>query len=325
MFGVKIALFAYILHLSSCDWAAEWMSPVQEQLIPSRRNDYGGALFDYENMHMAQQVVESTERFQNQQRQYTANPTKNEWNAATLKIKLENTLSNARMLAETLKAQIRDVSERENKLKDAIVNGRSGASTVLVSAMERSPRLYMVRDGVWSLCSGGVQLQTTRSALDLGDSSTVPKCNGIEVSSEQDPCVFNSIIKYETMPAVRRLEYTEDDFLCLKRSFNNTLERYMSVPRQIINKTCQNGTVRSLEENVEKCGVRVMSEYTYYPSRNSALGLPLEYCTEPDGACKLIMAWHISNATIENFEFLKNELGFKKYFIKSGEQVEHAM
>lgn len=85
------------------------------------------------------------------------------------------------------------------------------------------------------------------------------------------------------------------------------------------------GTVRSLEENVEKCGVRVMSEYTYYPSRNSALGLPLEYCTEPDGACKLIMAWHISNATIENFEFLKNELGFKKYFIKSGEQVEHAM
>lgn len=57
----------------------------------------------------------------------------------------------------------------------------------------------------------------------------------------QDPCVFNSVIKYEVVPAVRAPEYTEDDYLCLKPTFNVTLERYMSVTRQVMNDTCKDG------------------------------------------------------------------------------------
>lgn len=72
------------------------------------------------------------------------------------------------------------------------------------------------------------------------------------------------------------------------------------------------GVIRSLEENVAECGLRVLSEYLYYPS--SAASVPLEYCA---GACRLLAAWHLSNTTIENFEFLKDEPGFKKYFVKS--------
>ncbi|XP_028172962.1 uncharacterized protein LOC114361932 [Ostrinia furnacalis] len=324
---IVLSFVTFIFHLVSCDWAAEWMAPVQDQLKenPSRRiNDYGGVLFDDETLHMVQ-VEESTEHLQSQmmKKYVTSNPTNTELTTSSLKIKLENTLMNARKLADTLKAQIKEVSEREEMLKDAIVNGRSGVSSVVVSTLDRAPRAYVIQDGVWTFCRGSVRPQ--RSAMAFEDFSSVPKCFGQEMSAQQDPCVFNSIIKYETMPTVRRLEYSEDDFLCLKKTFNNTLERYLSVPRQIINKTCQNGTVRSLEENTEKCGLRVMSEYTYYPSRNSPLRLPLEYCAEPDGSCKLIMAWHVSNSTIENFEFLKNEQGFKKYFIKSGSYVEHVM
>lgn len=75
-----------------------------------------------------------------------------------------------------------------------------------------------------------------------------------------------------------------------------------------------------------ECGTRTLSEYSFYPSRSSAAAsLPLEYCAEKDGSCKLIVAWHISNITIENFEFLKNEHNFKKYFIKSGPYLEHVM
>lgn len=79
------------------------------------------------------------------------------------------------------------------------------------------------------------------------------------------------------------------------------------------------GIIRSLEDNKMQCGIRILSEYSYYPHRSisSLAPLPLEYCAEPDGACKLIVAWHVSNATVENFEFLKNEPNFKKYFMKN--------
>lgn len=76
--------------------------------------------------------------------------------------------------------------------------------------------------------------------------------------------------------------------------------------------------IRSLDDNMMECSMRVLSEYNYYPNRGYANAeVPLEYCVESDGACKLIVAWHVSNATIENFEFLKSEPNFKKYFMKS--------
>lgn len=62
-----------------------------------------------------------------------------------------------------------------------------------------------------------------------------------QVPITQDPCVFNSVIKYETIPTQRRMLYTEDDYLCLKSTFNTTLEQYMSVPRRLINDTCGYG------------------------------------------------------------------------------------
>ncbi|KAL4711774.1 hypothetical protein ACJJTC_005943 [Scirpophaga incertulas] len=131
--------------------------------------------------------------------------------------------------------------------------------------------------------------------------------------SPQDYCVFNSVTKYETVPTTRRLEYSEDEFLCLKQSFNTTLERYFSVPREVIDKTCKNGIVRSLENNIATCGVRVLTEYSYYP-REYTSSLSLDYCTQADGSCKLTIAWHVSNVTIENFEFI-NELNFKTFFL----------
>uniref|UniRef100_A0A2H1WQ89 SFRICE_025783 n=1 Tax=Spodoptera frugiperda TaxID=7108 RepID=A0A2H1WQ89_SPOFR len=42
----------------------------------------------------------------------------------TLKIKLEETLRSAKVLAETLNTQIVDLMKRENLLKNAITNGR---------------------------------------------------------------------------------------------------------------------------------------------------------------------------------------------------------
>lgn len=86
------------------------------------------------------------------------------------------------------------------------------------------------------------------------------------------------------------------------------------------------GTVRSYNENMKLCGIRVLSEYSFYPHRSSAAALlPLEYCNEKDGSCKMIIAWHVSNSSVENFEFMKNENNFKKYFIQAGPFLEHAM
>lgn len=48
----------------------------------------------------------------------------NEMSAINLKIKLDQTIRNAKVLAETLKLQIRDLIVRETMLKEAIANGR---------------------------------------------------------------------------------------------------------------------------------------------------------------------------------------------------------
>lgn len=75
--------------------------------------------------------------------------------------------------------------------------------------------------------------------------------------------------------------------------------------------------MRSLRENIQECGIRVLSDYTFYPYRSFLSSLmPVEYCTQRDGSCKLMVAWHVSNTTIENFEFLENDENFKNFFIK---------
>ncbi|KAJ8711365.1 hypothetical protein PYW07_008607 [Mythimna separata] len=253
--------------------------------------------------------------------------TSNQMSAVNLKIKLDQTLRTAKMLADTLKVQIRELIARETMLKEAITDGRLGVTTLTVSTMSQGPRSYIIRDGRWTLCNGMIQYpvasQTSSTNLFNGLFSE-PRCIGREVVTVQDPCVFNSVIKYEVIPSTRAAEYTEEEFLCLKPAFNTTLERYMSVTRQIMNDTCKDGVVRSLADTNLDCGVRIMSEYSFYPRKSSAAAtLPLEYCIEQDGSCKLIVAWHVSNASIENFEFLKNENNFKKYFIKSGPYIEH--
>ncbi|KAF9417298.1 hypothetical protein HW555_005514 [Spodoptera exigua] len=215
----------------------------------------------------------------------------------TLKIKLEETLRSAKVLAETLKTQIDDLANRENLLKDAITNGRPGVSTLTVSTMSQVPRSYIIRNGRWSLCNGMIQfpIPSQASSTNLFNGLfSEPRCIGREVPTVQDPCVFNSVIKYEVVPTVRAPEYTEDEYLCLKPTFNVTLERYMSVTRHVLNDTCKDGIIRSLGDNYLECGVRILSEYSFYPHKSSAAStLPLEYCVEKDGSCKLIMAWHI--------------------------------
>ena len=48
----------------------------------------------------------------------------NHMSAINLKIKLDQTMRTAKVLAETLKLQISDLVVRETMLKEAIVNGR---------------------------------------------------------------------------------------------------------------------------------------------------------------------------------------------------------
>ncbi|XP_026745179.1 uncharacterized protein LOC113506539 [Trichoplusia ni] len=315
---VELLLFLLTSCTCSSDWVSEWMGPVQGQFQGDSQRRFDD---DLKMVQMSQ--------YQDSPKEAEYHMSNNEMNTVNLKIKLEDTLRTAKSLAETLKVQIIELVARENLLKEAIVNGRPGVSTLTVSTMSQVPRSYIIRDGRWMLCNGMIQfpVQSQTSSTNLFNGLfTEPRCIGREVSTVQDPCVFNSVIKYEVVPTTRRLVYTEDDYLCLKPSFNKTLERYMSVTRQLINETCKNGIIRSLAENTLECGIRVLSEYSFYPHRSSAAAtLPLEYCTEKDGSCKLIVAWHVSNATIENFEFLKNEHNFKKYFIKSGPYIEHVI
>uniref|UniRef100_A0A2A4IUK2 Uncharacterized protein n=1 Tax=Heliothis virescens TaxID=7102 RepID=A0A2A4IUK2_HELVI len=300
------------------------MAPIQDEFKGSAANRRSDG-----DLRMVQ-VSQDPDESKKTQLAETSDPKMpNLLSAVNLKIKLEETLRTAKVLAETLKIQISDLIGRESVLKDAITNGRLGVSTLTVSTMSQVPRSYMIRDGRWTLCNGMIQFpvasQASSSNLFNGLFSE-PRCIGREVGTVQDPCVFNSVIKYDVVPTKRALEYKEDEYLCLKPTFNITLERYMSVTKQVINDTCKDGIIKSLADNNLECGLRILSEYSFYPHRSSAAAsLPLEYCIEKDGSCKLIMAWHVSNSTIENFEFLKNEHNFKKYFIKNGPYIDHVI
>ncbi|XP_037292596.1 uncharacterized protein LOC115450939 isoform X2 [Manduca sexta] len=317
---MKLIIFCLFFYFQSTytEWVAEWMTPIQDELS----NDaIGLKMFNDEELRMVP-VTDSYEAPTSKNNDFIYRADDDAINAS-LRNKLENTLQNAKILANTLQEQIVAVSVWENLLKEAIVNGRSGTTAVTVTTMGQAPRSYTIRDSAWTLCDGIIQYPSTSFNV-FNELLSVPKCIGQEISSRRDPCVFSSVIKYETVPIQRQLEYTEDDYLCLKSSFNTTLAQYMSVTRNLINETCKNGLIRSLTDNIMECGLRVMSEYTFYPHRGStASGLPLEYCTERDGSCKLIIAWHISNTTVENFEFLKNEQSFKKFFIKPSTYIEH--
>ncbi|VVD02147.1 unnamed protein product [Leptidea sinapis] len=140
------------------------------------------------------------------------------------------------------------------------------------------------------------QIISTQSNTNLfSEIFSTPRCIGQEIQSIRDPCAFNSIIKYETIPSRRRSIYQEDDYFCLK------------------------STVRSLAENTMECGTRILSDYTYYPRQDVLEDLPLEYCSGSEIApsCKLIVAWQLSNATIENFDMLYDDQDFKKQFVNS--------
>lgn len=74
--------------------------------------------------------------------------------------------------------------------------------------------------------------------------------------------------------------------------------------------------MRTIEDNIKECGVRTLSEYTFYPYKfTSAKALPLEYCMENDGVCKLLVGWNMMNETINNYEYLKDDVDFKKFFM----------
>ncbi|KPJ15981.1 Cadherin-related tumor suppressor [Papilio machaon] len=217
-----------------------------------------------------------------------------------LRVTLETILGNAKKLADSLKAQISIVQEKEERLKDTIVNGRFGITTLTVSTLRKLPKNYIIRDGYWTLCNGILQHPTTEevTAAAFSDLYAVPRCIGQEVTSKPDPCVFNSVIKYDTIPSQKRPEYSEDEYLCLKPTFNTTLEQYFSVTKRIVNQTCKSGVIRSIADNVLECGVRVLSDYTYYPNKEVTSYLPLEYCEGTQGSCNLIVAWHLSNSSV---------------------------
>ncbi|XP_038217504.1 uncharacterized protein LOC119836283 [Zerene cesonia] len=242
----------------------------------------------------------------------------------TLKLRLQSTIQSATELADTLKRQIKEIEAKESLLKEAIVQGKSGVTTLTITSLDKMPRSYIIRNGFWTICSGMIQSPISAPSPNIfNEIFSTPRCIGQEIRSIKDPCAFNSIIKYETIPTVRRSYYDEDDYLCLKTNFNSTLEHYASVPKQMVNETCKNGLVKSLADNISNCGVRILLEYTYYPSGNFlAADLPLDYCTEADGSCKLLVAWHLSNTTIENFDILNNDKLFKKTFMKTGSFAE---
>ncbi|XP_052751759.1 uncharacterized protein LOC128200908 [Galleria mellonella] len=309
------------------------MSHVQEQFNDNpagKNNEFDLEVLNNENLRMIP-VQDFTEQYLNQiMKNDILYRSKSQISTTYLKMKLEDTLQNAKILADTLKLQINALTAREKVLKEAIVNGRSGVTSVTVSTLGRVFRTYIIRDGYWALCNGIIQPPVNPESTNTNTFNEIysaPRCIGQEVPTRPDPCVFHSIIKYETVPQRRRLEYYEEDYLCLKPSFNNTMERYLSVPKQIVNATCRNGIIRSLADNTKECGLRVMAEYTYYPQRSyyTESLLPLEYCTEKNLSCVLITAWHVSNSTIENFEFLKNDQNFKRYFIKSGSYIDQVI
>ncbi|KAI5634071.1 hypothetical protein NE865_13240 [Phthorimaea operculella] len=236
----KILVLLFCLHISNSDWVDDWMGPVQEQLRqkPASRRMMGDGFM--KTMQIKAETPESSPQLYEQTSTRAPEP------KLSLKMKLEETINNAEELLQKLQVQITALEKREKVIKDAIVKGRLGVSTVTVSTLNNgAPRTYFVRDGVWSICNGMMQYPvvnpTALNANVFNDIFAAPRCIGKEVPAKQDPCVFNSVIKYETIPEHRRQEYTENDFFCLKPAFNKTLEQYLSVPKAIVNNTCQNG------------------------------------------------------------------------------------
>ncbi|CAK1590420.1 unnamed protein product [Parnassius mnemosyne] len=341
---MNIILFACIFHVCYCDWLSEWLAPIRDQYKDTsarRMHNMDWKMFNNEKLKIIPPVPGTSEPSEpsstvdvpknNLLLRFTPNETLTSgvMPTSSLKSKLETTLQNAKELAAILKSHIITVQEREKTLKEAIVNGKLGVTILTVSTLKGQPRKYIIRDGFWTLCNGMIQTPTTvpdMTATIFSNVYSTPRCIGQEVTSKPDPCVFNSIIKYETIPTERKTEYTEDEYLCLKPTFNNTLEQYLSVTKKLVNATCKNGKIRSFADNLFECGLRVMSDYTYYPQREIvASELPLEYCDGVLGSCKLIVAWHLSNSSVENFEFVKDDQNFKNYFMKSGSYVNNAL
>lgn len=67
-------------------------------------------------------------RYEEESKKTTLEPTRdqisNQLSAVNLRIKLDQTMRTAKLLAETLKVQIGDLIARETMLKEAITNGR---------------------------------------------------------------------------------------------------------------------------------------------------------------------------------------------------------
>ncbi|CAH2259782.1 jg24337 [Pararge aegeria aegeria] len=316
-----------ILKGSLCDWVSEWLAPLEYQNKEILTQDSKNRNLKFIPDDDSFETVPSNRYLQSNNvyaKNKISSPSSKNEEFRGLKLKLDETLKTAETLTAILKKQIKEIETREGMLKEAIANGRSGVTTLTVSTLGQAPRTYIIRDGFWTLCNGMVQYPDLETPYSIfNELFSTPRCIGQEITSKRDPCVFNSIIKYETIPVTRRSTYFEDDYLCLKTTFNNTLEKFMSVTKKVVDDTCKNGVVRSLTDNVLDCGVRVVSEYSYYPHKDYTTAiLPLEYCTEKDGSCKLIVAWHLSNKTIENFEFLKSDENFKKFFIKPDSFIE---
>ncbi|XP_013143699.1 PREDICTED: uncharacterized protein LOC106107398 [Papilio polytes] len=308
---------------------SEWLTPIRDQYKESARrmNKIDIKVLDGDKLKLFQGSPEVLELPKNNLLLQTSNMTPvNVMQTRNLRVTLETVLSNAKKLADSLKTQILIVQEREERLKDTIVNGRFGITTLTVSTLRKLPRNYIIRNGYWTLCSGILQHPTAQvTAAAFSELYAVPRCIGQEITSKPDPCVFNSVIKYDTIPTQKRSEYSEDEYLCLKPTFNSTLEQYFSVTKRVVNQTCKNGVIRSMADNVLECGVRVLSDYTYYPNREVSSYLPLEYCEGTLGSCNLIVAWHLSNSSVENFEFIKDDLNFKNYFMKSSTLLNNAL
>ncbi|XP_022112497.2 uncharacterized protein LOC110991446 [Pieris rapae] len=295
-----ILLLILIIQQSCCNWVSEWLTPLEMQYKEPSENQF------LDQNKWSQQNVELSLAKDSQDVMD---------DLLAVKLKLVSTLKSAKELADTLKKQIGDIEIKERYLKEAIAYGKSGVTTVNVLTTSRDPQTYIIRDGYWYICDGVVQ--NSIASENIFREISIPKCIGQEIPSIRDPCVFNSIIKFETIPTTRRAIYEEDNFLCLKPNFNLTLEKYQSVPKQVVYDTCKKGSIKSLADNLMSCGTRILADYTYYPNRKLPTDLQ-EYCTEIDGSCKLIVAWHLSNSSIENHETISNDKAFKRTFLKMG-------
>ncbi|CAG4933285.1 unnamed protein product [Colias eurytheme] len=318
-----VFLFIVLFQQAHSDWISEWLTPIQyynqnkeNQAMKAKEQELVDVFETTlgQSFEESQTIASPRKEFAFQEPDYSMN---------TLKFRLESTIQSAKELADTLKRQIKEIEAKERLLKEAIVHGKSGVTTLTITSLDKMPRSYIIRDGFWTICSGMIQSPISAPSPNIfNEIFSTPRCIGQEIRSIKDPCAFNSIIKYETIPTMRRSSYEEDDYLCLKTNFNSTLEHYASVPKQMVNETCKRGLVKSLADNISNCGVRILLEYSYYPNGNYLGNLPLDYCTEDDGSCKLIVAWHLSNTTIENFDILNNDKLFKKTFMKTGSFAE---